>query len=332
MTAQKQSSGTILAVDDNATNLSVIVELLREDGFKMLVADQGEFAIKQLERVQPDMILLDVMMPPGIDGFETCRRIKANPVTKDIPVIFMTALSEPINKLEGFSAGAIDYLTKPVDSEELLARVKTHLAIASLKKNLVTEINTLRNEDLSSASLPVSPIGSNKNAIELLNQSFSIVSQLKPHIPSDYAELFGFLENNLIEIQRELLGDVMGVPKADKPGILNPLRELMQNKITLEQAIAALVDSKGNVALNLIDADVSTRFTREFKGIRHLPAMIPLLLWQGYYYLGCPIEIPDLELQKLSDLIRVKIKLVRVNAKSCTAWFASRLEATLSSS
>ncbi|MEE3715394.1 response regulator [Tumidithrix elongata RA019] len=332
MTEPKQSSGTILAVDDNPTNLSVLVDLLKADGFKVLVADRGELAIKQLQRVQPDMILLDVMMPPGIDGFETCRRIKANPETQDIPVIFMTALSDTSNKLEGFSVGAIDYLTKPIDGEEVLARVRTHLAIDSLRKTLIAQNSSLQTEASPTlASSTGSSIGNPKLLREKFTQSFDTISQIKPQLAASYWELLASLEQNLKEIQQEILGDVVENPKPKQPaieidttGIINPWRELLQNKITLEQAIATLVDPKGNVALNLIDAEISTRFTKEFKGIRHLPALIPLLLWQGYYYLGCPIEIPDLELQKLSDLIRVKIKLVRVSAKSCTAWFAAR--------
>src|SRR4028118_1618318 len=95
----------ILIVDDDATNLKVLFRFLKESGFKVLVAQDGESAIEKLQEVSPDLILLDVMMP-GIGGFETCHRLKASAATKDIPVIFMTVLSETVDKLKGLSLGA----------------------------------------------------------------------------------------------------------------------------------------------------------------------------------------------------------------------------------
>ncbi len=126
---------TILVVDDNPTNLRVLVDYLGEIGYRTLVANSGERALTQLERVQPDLILLDVMMP-GIDGFETCRRIKAAPAAADIPIIFMTALSETQHKLDGFQAGAVDYVTKPFQQEEMSARISTHLMIQRQRREL----------------------------------------------------------------------------------------------------------------------------------------------------------------------------------------------------
>ncbi len=126
---------TLLIVDDNPTNLRVLLDYLRESGFKMLVARNGEGALRQARYAHPDIILLDVMMP-GIDGYETCRQMKADDGLKDIPVIFMTALSETVNKLQGFEAGGVDYITKPLQHEEVLARVNTHLTIRKLQQQL----------------------------------------------------------------------------------------------------------------------------------------------------------------------------------------------------
>ena len=102
----------ILLVDDNPTNLKVLFEAIQGYGWKALMATDGESAIEQAEYAQPDLILLDIMMP-GIDGFETCRKLKANPITENIPVIFMTALSETTDKVKGLEIGAVDYVTKP---------------------------------------------------------------------------------------------------------------------------------------------------------------------------------------------------------------------------
>jgi DNA-binding response OmpR family regulator len=130
-----QENNTILIVDDNATNLGVLFEYLRDTDFKVLVAEDGEGALQRARFARPDIILLDVMMP-GIDGFETCRRLKQDDEIKDIPIIFMTALSETVDKLKGFEVGAVDYVTKPVEVVEVLARIRTHLALRQLQKQL----------------------------------------------------------------------------------------------------------------------------------------------------------------------------------------------------
>jgi len=123
----------ILIVEDNPTNIDVVFSYLDEAGFDISVATSGESALQQCLLTQPDVVLLDVMMS-GIDGFETCRRLKANPETADIPVIFMTALADTKDKVQGFVVGAVDYITKPIQHEELLARLMTHLKIRQLQK------------------------------------------------------------------------------------------------------------------------------------------------------------------------------------------------------
>jgi len=130
----------ILIVDDNPTNLQILFDYLEKAGFKILVAPNGERAVRQLEKIVPDIILLDIMMP-GIDGYETCRRIKENEAMKDIPVIFMSALSDTFDKIRGFEAGAVDYVTKPFQQEEVLARINAHLTIRRQKKQL-SELNS----------------------------------------------------------------------------------------------------------------------------------------------------------------------------------------------
>ena len=126
---------TILIVDDTPANLSVLVDTLGDAGYHLMVAEDGEDALAQTARTQPDLILLDVMMP-GLDGFETCRRLKAEPATRDIPVIFMTALTDTTEKVRAFAAGAVDYLTKPIQHEEALARIGTHLTLRRLQHEL----------------------------------------------------------------------------------------------------------------------------------------------------------------------------------------------------
>lgn len=125
----------ILIIDDQPTNLRVIAEYLEVDGFELMVAQNGQDGLTIAQKALPDIILLDVMMP-GIDGFETCRRLQQDDRTQDIPVIFMTALADVDHKVKGFDAGAVDYITKPVQQAEMLARINTHLRLRELTRQL----------------------------------------------------------------------------------------------------------------------------------------------------------------------------------------------------
>jgi putative two-component system response regulator len=126
---------TLLIVDDVPANLRVLVSYLKNFNFKVRVAQDGVDALEQVSIAPPDLILLDVMMP-HLNGLEVCRRLKADSKTKEIPVIFMSALDDTFDKLAGFKAGSVDYITKPFQHEEVLARITTHLTI----KNLQAEI------------------------------------------------------------------------------------------------------------------------------------------------------------------------------------------------
>jgi two-component system, sensor histidine kinase and response regulator len=131
---------TILIVDDTPANLSVLADFLSQAGYSLMVAEDGEDALAQTARTLPDLVLLDVMMP-GLDGFETCRRLKAAERTRDLPVIFMTALTDTAEKLRAFEAGAVDYVTKPIQHEEALARIATHLTIRRLRHELQQQLS-----------------------------------------------------------------------------------------------------------------------------------------------------------------------------------------------
>ncbi len=135
MTENLQPPPVVLMVDDTPANLSVLYDLLSEANYDVLVAEDGESALERAAYARPDLILLDVMMP-GIDGFETCRRLKEQPETRDIPVIFMSALSDTVDKVKGLRLGAVDYVTKPFQHEEVLARIHTHLTLQQLKRDV----------------------------------------------------------------------------------------------------------------------------------------------------------------------------------------------------
>jgi DNA-binding response OmpR family regulator len=147
-TAREATSGErILLVDDNAENLRVLHQTLDGRDYDLLVARGGEEALKIAGQALPSLVLLDIMMPPGIDGYETCRRLKSDQATRDIPVIFMSALDETKDKVHGLELGAVDYITKPFQADEVIARVDTHLTIQRLQRDLAQ-----RNADLHAAN------------------------------------------------------------------------------------------------------------------------------------------------------------------------------------
>jgi signal transduction histidine kinase len=140
---QNNDSPTILIVDDTPSNLGMVVKIMEERGYLVSIAQDGEEGLQRAQLVQPDLILLDVMMP-GIDGFETCQRLKAQENTRNIPVIFMTALASPEHKVKGFAAGGVDYVTKPLQIDEVMARVDAHIKLHVAQRQLEEKNAQLR--------------------------------------------------------------------------------------------------------------------------------------------------------------------------------------------
>jgi len=157
-TALNPKESKVLIVDDVPANLDLLRQVLKSEPYNLSVAPSGEVALKVAARATPDLILLDVMMP-GMDGFETCRRLKTNPATANIPIIFITAKDEIESVVEGFQAGGVDYITKLFQSEEVQARVKTHLTIKHLQDelerayNLLEVDNARKTEELETARM-----------------------------------------------------------------------------------------------------------------------------------------------------------------------------------
>jgi PAS domain S-box-containing protein len=178
----------VLIVDDSAINLKLLSQFLIKAHFEVMMAKNGASAITQVKNIKPDIILLDIIMP-GMDGFETCRCLKANEASKDIPVIFMTALGETPDKVKGFEIGAVDYITKPAQMEEVLARINTHLTIRHLQNRLLEQNEYLKQEiikrqqaeeelrkfaravEQSASAIIITDI---KGTIEYINPAFSL--------------------------------------------------------------------------------------------------------------------------------------------------------------
>lgn len=205
---ERQISPTILIVDDNSNNVKIIALTLRAFNYKLVIATNGQSAIDMVEKTRPDLVLMDVMMP-GMDGYETCEKIKAKKENENIPVIFLTALSEKANIIRGFEVGGVDYITKPFNKEELISRVKTHLELKftrdELQKNsnYLQSLNAVKDRMFSVIGHDLrSPLGSVKMTLEYLSETIEETSteELKSTIDllqKTTDEVFSLLENLL---------------------------------------------------------------------------------------------------------------------------------------
>jgi len=133
---KRETRDIVLVVDDSPETLRLLTDALEDAGMTVLVAREGEHALSIVEKVLPDVILMDALMP-GTDGFETCRRLKQNKALTHVPVLFMTGLSDTEHIIEGLEAGGVDYVTKPIVPGELLARIRVHLANARIAHSAV---------------------------------------------------------------------------------------------------------------------------------------------------------------------------------------------------
>jgi signal transduction histidine kinase len=225
----------ILLVDDNPNNLKVLSETIQGYGWKALMANDGESAIEQAEYAHPDLIILDVMMP-GIDGFETCRRLKANSITEDIPVIFMTALSNSIDKVKGLEIGAVDYITKPFQQEEVIARLKLHLKISHLTRNLEQQVEE------RTAELTQSLVQLQHTQLQMIqNEKMSALGNLVAGIAHEMNNPLGFISASLKQAQ-PTISDIVEHLKLYQKSLPSPSQEILNHasEIDLDYSIEDL--------------------------------------------------------------------------------------------
>ncbi len=209
----------ILVVDDTIANLDVVTQVLEDAGYDVAMAIDGSRALKLAKANPPDLILLDVQMP-GIDGFETCRQLKANPETAAIPTIFMTALGDTDSKIKGFDLGAVDYITKPFQEKELLARVRTHLKLrywSQVLENRVAE---------RTVELQIALDQLQQSQLQLVqSEKMSALGNLVAGVAHEINNPIGFLQGNIQPIQ-EYVQDLLGLIDLYQRKMPNPDRDI----------------------------------------------------------------------------------------------------------
>jgi len=205
---EAESKACVMVVDDDHIFRSMLENCLDIFGFRVLSARHGQEALALVEVARPDVILLDVLMPE-MDGFETCNRLKASETTRDIPVIFMTALTDVVDKVQGFEVGAVDYITKPINVDELRARIHTHLTLRRLQQELRREIAERDRliEDLNAFSHTVAhdlknPIGHIAVGAEYMKDEWRNMS---PSDVDDFMALMSHTARKSCRIIEELL-------------------------------------------------------------------------------------------------------------------------------
>ncbi|ERT04686.1 response regulator [Lyngbya aestuarii BL J] len=279
MSINTPDTNIILIVDDSPIHLKVLSESLVNAGYEVAVAINGETALKQALYEPPDLILLDIQMP-GMDGFETCQQLKAHPSTQAVPIIFMTALADTSSKIKGLKAGAVDYLTKPFQQEEVLARIKVHLQIKDLtqsllEKNLLLDqlnhklkhlvlekdIQLQEADKLSSMGQMMAGITHEINnplgfVIGNANQVEEFLQDLLTHL-----QLYQkFYPNPAVPIQNHAEEIDIGFLMADLPEMIASIKQgsLLIKEISTSMRIFAKVDGKNKVLFNIHDGMNST--------------------------------------------------------------------------
>jgi signal transduction histidine kinase len=172
MTQDKPKS--IVIVDDTPENLRLLAQILNEQGYRVRSAPNGERALATVQKESPDLILLDIVMP-DMDGFEVCRQLKADPERKDIPVIFISALNEIFDKVTAFSIGAVDYITKPFQIEEVLARVRTHLALEDMRQRLHEQNQLLQEQNYELEAFAHTVAHDLKNPLSVMGGALQLI-------------------------------------------------------------------------------------------------------------------------------------------------------------
>jgi two-component system, sensor histidine kinase and response regulator len=253
----------IIIADDSLDNLRVLTEILTAQGYLVRPAISGHVALKAIQNCSPDLVLLDIVMP-DLDGYEVCRQIKAQHRTRDIPIIFMSALGEIVDKVKAFEAGAVDYITKPFYAEEILARVKIHLSLRTLQRELQAQNGQLQQEIAERAQVEDALKASEQQLRELNASKDKLLSIIGHDLKSPLASLhtlLQFAEDYFETYTPEKLKELVVMQRTSIENLLKLLDNLLAwsrlqrglfeyfpQRFPIEQAIRRNVDLFGQMA------------------------------------------------------------------------------------
>lgn len=253
-------STNILVVDDTPANLQLLAGMLKERGYRVRPVTSGEMALRAIEAQTPDLILLDITMP-GMDGYEVCQRIKANPAWQDIPVLFISALNDTEDKIKAFQAGGVDYVSKPFQFEEVDSRVRTHLELHRQKRQLADSYAALKELESMRDSLTHmiahdmrSPLTAIQLSMEMLrdglapedNESQLVLANTKQSV-AQLLELVSQMldvsrmEAGKLELQRQST-DLCNLAR-EAAELIQPLIQDRRLEFSVEESVNAPVDS-----------------------------------------------------------------------------------------
>jgi len=230
MMTNTTDKGTILIVDDTPANLRVLAQLLTEHGYRARPVPNGLYALSSLQTALPDLILLDIMMPE-MDGYEVCRQLKVNPHSRDIPVIFISALDEAFDKVKAFSLGGVDYICKPFQNEEVLARVETHLALHRLQQELHH-----KNEALAEANAGLEEkVAARTQALAAANDNLQAEIEFRKHQQQEKDRLFELAQQQSEQL-RLITHGLLEAQQQQRQGLSTGLEQQIRQKIAVVRA------------------------------------------------------------------------------------------------
>lgn len=260
--SENPKEASVLIVDDTEPNVRLLAHVVKKEGYEVMAAFSGGDALSLIEKRKPDIILLDVMMPE-MNGFEVCEYLKDQEEYKDIPVIFLSALSETDSKVQGFNVGGVDYITKPFQREEVLARIDLHVKLKKLQAELSNKVEQLKQREESLEKL-------NAEKDELMR----IVGHDFRNPVTGIMGLAGFLEENIENIDVAEQSDILGIIKGSGQKLLNLVNGLLnkEEKASISELILQELDLRSTI-LDIIDLHRPTAVNKGIKIEKKLQEM-----------------------------------------------------------
>ena len=295
----------ILIVDDQPANLKVLTKTLIKADFVIDVATNGKLAVQKAFDNPPDLIVLDILMPE-MDGFETCEQLKNNPITQNIPVIFMTALSDTISKIKGFSLGAVDFITKPFEPREVIARVRTHLQVRHLTKDLEK-----RNHQLSEALERLHVTQQQIIAQERLATIGALTAEIAYELRNPLNLVKNYAEGS-IELSNDLLEEINSQSACLNAQAIDSLNELtndlQENALAITRCAQQVADITQDMLMQA-RSNVNQPLPTDINSL--LNRAIKLICWNPKYGFDQGIQVHTDYDQTLGKLLLVRSELSR---------------------